>query len=179
MELEWTSKWDELSKYWGNLEPPAVPSQEDIALFMNFLEKVDPPCQNVAILGSTPALRIATSKLETISNVYCIDFSTESYEELTNKLTIDNEIFIKSNWLEMNIFFNEKPADAILGDKSIDNLPKKDWSKFFLNCNESLTNDGSLILHVGYPDNDIQTMQPIEIIKYHYNSFLKRNYCLF
>lgn len=170
MELGWSSKWDDLSIYWGGLEPPAVPSKEDVNIFINFLQKSRNSDGSTIILGSTPSLRLAVSDIDEYKNIYCIDLSEKYYEELTKKIKIPREIFIQANWLDMSRFFEKKEIYNIIGDKAIDNIPKEKWKIFFSECFNILNKDGYLILHVGYPDKEVQLMAAEDIVDLYYRS---------
>jgi hypothetical protein len=175
MELDWAAKWQKLSESWGNLEPPAIPSFEDVQNFMKLAGLNRRPVRSALVLGSTPALRLSLSHLTEIENLYCVDANLSAYQAMSGDLVIAKEIFVNENWLQMSKVIEASSIDLIFGDKAIDNLPKTTWTSFFKECKKVLHKEGALVLHVGFPDLALQTLSPEAIVRQHFRAISKKN----
>ena len=168
MELNWAANWATLSKTWSDLKPPAIPSDDDLANFVCLAKTEHLVEGTVLVLGATPSLRVAMSHIPHVRRLYCIDANAAAYRPFPPGLVVISESFVHSNWLEMSQHLASGTADIIVGDKSIDNVPKNLWDSFFSECNLMLVKNGKLILHVGFPDKRIQLMPPEQLVREHF-----------
>jgi|SRR3989338_2606198 len=103
------------SQVWGKVLPPGRPSKGDIEIYHHFASKITEQ-NKILILGSTAELRDLSTELAA-KNYIMADFSilrAEGSLELSKQAQADNEIWIKSNWLDLPL--PENSIDFIFGD---------------------------------------------------------------
>lgn len=148
-------KWTRLAEHWEEQGPPATPSTEDVYNMLTILRqylKTSRP--TIAILGCTPSLRRRLADDWPDAHVLLIDFCEKMYLATSSAMTYVHalhEQYIALDWLEMGRYLANK-VDAFIGDKSLDNVPKHQWLRFFRSAATCLRRPGILILHVGFPD---------------------------
>jgi predicted O-methyltransferase YrrM len=165
------AKWRELARNWTQAPPPASPSREDLANFAAILAK-RAPVETIGILGCTVGLRelALTDAAIGARRITCIDFTPEMIEATTTALSAfararaaELEVHVNLDWLKLSSRFAHQ-FGAIVGDKSLDNLPFETWELFFSECSGSLDATGVLILHVGLVDEAYRNFDPTECL---------------
>ena len=151
-KLKEMAKWNRLAKTWSQSAPPAVPSEEETQIFHKCLLRYKTNSAfRVVILGSTKELRrIFMDDLElTDTKVYCVDWSERMYSCNTEigHIHNPNEQFLCEDWHQFDLV--GEYADAIVGDKAIDNVPYSLWEGLFGHLHSLLRPGGGLILHLG------------------------------
>lgn len=151
-KLKELAKWNRLAETWALSAPPAIPSIEDIQIYQECLLKYKTSnsfC--VVILGSTKELRkIFLENPELVdTKVYCVDWSERMYSRNTEigHINNPNERFLCEGWQEFDLA--GEYADAIVGDKAVDNVPYPLWEGLFGHLYTILRPGGGLILHLG------------------------------
>jgi hypothetical protein len=151
-------KWTHLARHWQHQGPPATPSVQDIDNFSAFVAKyVTRPDPTIAVLGSTPALRIRIAADWPDSSIIVVDFCREMYHATSAAVpphVIDRELYLASDWLLMNMHLMQQ-IDVFVGDKSLDNVAKPDWAALFRSIRTCMKETGLLVLHIGLPDPDM------------------------
>src|SRR5262249_10904632 len=133
----------------------------DIAIFRKCLSATSP--HRVMILGCTPSLRRLVRGLSTVEQIIIVDFTPEMWAASSKILPeAGSEHFLLGDWCELPAdlgFF-----DAIVGDKILDNIHPMEWTRFLEGASAHLTDEGSLILHVGLrPEgNSTLSFDPLE-----------------
>jgi ubiquinone/menaquinone biosynthesis C-methylase UbiE len=151
-------KWEAVAHTWHEGEPPAVPSAEDLQAFSGAaLAASRGSDATLVVLGATVALRRAllTDPKLTKAQLIIVDFSREmlrvTTEFLSQNLDLSREQYVVSDWRDLPDAI-EQPVDAVMGDKSFDNLAFSDWRAVLEGCATVLRDDGILTLHVGLVD---------------------------
>jgi hypothetical protein len=142
------AKWEKMASGWSAAQPPAIPSDGDIAIFANRISQAFSKTRNykAAVLGATWRLRdLFLVNFESVP-VFCIDWSRKMYDANTRILgrVPPLETFIAASWTGYEL---GTPVGVILGDKILDNLPFAEWPAFFDCAARHLSAKGSLVLH--------------------------------
>ncbi|WSQ12384.1 hypothetical protein OG604_34055 [Streptomyces sp. NBC_01231] len=108
----------------------------------------------IAVLGSTPWLRSALAATHSNVTLCVLDISSEMYRVTSRLLPadlIETESYHEVNWLDWQKW-PDASFTAVVGDKSLDNIPFDAWCDFFDAIRRKVTVGGGLVLHVGLPD---------------------------
>lgn len=180
---------------WTNYVPPARPSCSEIALYTQYLRKLQKKKRELIrllILGSTPEFRDWGHQEG--MNVTVVDYNRENYTVLGTFLRHKRAVehFIESDWRSMHF---DNTFDVIIGDHTIGVLPEQDIPKVLRSVAQALRRGGCFItkqyLRSGkkertvetilrsykhkFPNFNIQNVTVAEIV----NSCASRNHGLF
>ena len=152
MGIEAEGKWLDFAYQWPSLEPPSTPSIQDISHLTKEISGTE-HIRRVAVLGSTPTLRMAIAQIKNVEEIICVDFSRKVFDAMSAHISqeLERERFVEANWLDISSAVGAE-LHAIVGDKSIDNVPLGSWPDLFQQFRMILKTYGLLILHVGFPN---------------------------
>ena len=155
---EQRQKWDSVAHTWHEGDPPAVPSADDLCAFTDAAVAASRGSQGtLVLLGATVALRRAllTHPRLADARLITVDFSDEMLGITTDCLALDTDLSrewrVTADWRDLAEVV-DGPVDAIMGDKSFDNLAFGDWRAVLDGCATVLQGSGLLVLHVGLVD---------------------------
>ncbi len=151
-------KWDSVAHTWHEGDPPAVPSAEDLRVFTDAAVAASRRLQGrLVLLGATVALRRALLTHPDLpdARLITVDFSDEMIRITTDFLALDTDLSrewrVTADWRDLAEVV-DGPVNAIMGDKSFDNLAFRDWRAVLDGCATVLQSSGLLVLHVGLVD---------------------------
>lgn len=163
-------KWTAVADSWHEGEPPAVPSPDDLTAFCEFVLRAGGGSRpRVVVMGATVALRraILTDPRLSHAQVTTVDFSPEMLEVTTRALAttadLSRETRVVGDWRSLRSHV-PLSADAIVADKSFDNIAFSDWPAVFRSCGAVLREHGRLVLHVGLTDASYECFNPAECL---------------
>jgi len=144
--------WKQIANTWKLLTPPWRPSRVNLRDYKEFLQKTIGGVKNpkVLILGATPEIRDLLSKFKNIE-VTLVDYNMEmilAMNELVKKDNTKNEIWVKSDWL--NVPLKEKYFDAVIGDYITTNIHAKNLNQLLKKINVLLKPNGRFISRILY-----------------------------
>ena len=160
--------WDD-NGYTRNLRIPlANPSKDDLNIYKKYL-KHEENNQKTLLLGSTPLLRSLLNELD-FKNYVVADFSfatiENSLKEL-DKLGIDldaeNEIWLKSDWLEMPL--EPKSFDYVVGDFVFTQIEPSKQPLFVKKISSLLKQNGNFIVRMCICNTAFDNVDPKKIIE--------------
>jgi SAM-dependent methyltransferase len=163
-------KWTDVAATWHEGEPPAVPSEQDLRTFCDYLATSARAPRRVVLLGATVALRRALLRDARFAEteVIVVDFSPEmlavTTDVLADECDLSRERQLVADWRELATAVRP-PVDAVIGDKSFDNLAFGDWAAVFESCATVLPDGGVLVLHVGLVDPNYAAFKPHECLE--------------
>jgi len=160
--------WDN-NGYARNLRiSPANPSSDDLKIYKKYLT-ADGGNKRVLLLGSTPLLRNLLNELG-FKNYVIADFSSAAIEnslQALNKLGInidpENEIWLKSDWLEMPL--ESESFDYIAGDMVFTQIEPNKQPFFVKELSSLLIQNGIFIGRMYLSNTDYENKKPQEIIE--------------
>jgi len=160
--------WDN-NGYTRNLRvSPANPSEDDLRLYKKYLTDGGNN-KRVLLLGSTPLLRHLLSEAG-FKNYVVADFSFTAIEnslQALNKLGIDlnpeNEIWLKSDWLEMPL--EPESYDCIMGDMVFTQIEPSKQPLFVKKISSLLKQKGNFIGRMYICNTNFDYKDPEKIIE--------------
>jgi len=163
-------------KFWKNLYPEIKPLPSAIQFWENKIKEILKKNKNpkALVLGVTPEIRdlLTKHKIKTT----CLDLNPLMIKamELLIKKKNSKEKIVKGNWLKMP--FKKDIFDFVISDCPQDNIPYKDWNKFFKNVSQVLKPNGYWLLGApifkGFKEG-INLNQFIEIYRKNPKEFIK------
>ncbi|MDP3793119.1 MAG: class I SAM-dependent methyltransferase [bacterium] len=160
--------WDNNGYAWDIRVSPVNPSEDDLRLYKKYLTAKDDE-KKALLLGSTPLLRNLLGKLG-FKDYVIADFSFVTIEkslQALNKLGIDldtdNEIWLKSEWLEMPL--EPQSYDCIIGDMVFTQIEPSKQSLFVKKLASLLKQNGSFIGRVHICNSNFYDKDPKKIIE--------------
>lgn len=159
--------WDD-NGYTRNLHISLVnPSQDDLNIYKKHL--TSETSRKILLLGSTPLLRYLLSNMG-FKNYVVADFSFTTIEnslralnELGINLEPNNEIWLKSNWLDMPL--EPESLDCIVGDMVFTQIEPSRQMRFVNKLASLLKSDGSLIVRMSICNANFDDVDPQKIIE--------------
>lgn len=164
--------WDNAVTHWDFFGSPGRPSKNDIEIYKSIIEKTSP--KKVLVLGSTPEIRDLLQDFG--CKVYCIDinkymlYGMRKYMHSTN---FDDETLVNDDWLNMP--FEDKSFDLVIGDLAIANLEYKNQEDFLKEINHVLKDDCRFITKIFFYDLDfpvgniMDEMEKFSVFEYERN----------
>lgn len=135
----------ELANQWAKWTPPDRPSEGEIKVYEEFLQRVlaKKKKAHVIVLGSTSEFRDLFSKYNLPATV--VDYAQENYYALGSlmKRKPYKETLVVKDWRTMKL---KEKYDLILGDFCINVLPKEDQNVFIKNLAHHLSKEGLCML---------------------------------
>jgi len=148
---------------------PASPSKDDLNIYKTYLTDNKQDNKKVLLLGSTPLLRNLLKELG-FRNYVIADFSfiiIENSLQTLNKLKIDlnteNEIWLKSGWLEMPL--ESESFDYIVGDMVFTQIEPNKQSLFVKKMASLLKSNGRFIGRMQICNTNSDNKDPQKIIE--------------
>jgi hypothetical protein len=131
-----------LASLWKDYKPPGRPSESEVKIFEECIKKYNP--KSALVLGSTPEFRSLLHKYNIATTV--VDYNKETYDILTKLVkNKGKEIFIANDWRKIPTTNN---YDLIVGDLSLNCLPKEDISKMITLFDKLLSKNGLVIQRI-------------------------------
>ena len=160
--------WDD-NGYTRNLRiSPANPSEDDLNIYKKYLTDGGNN-KKVLLLGSTPLLRHLLSELG-FQNYVVADFSFATIENslwALDKLGIDlnseNEIWLKTDWLEMPL--EPQSYDCVIGDMVFTQIEPGQQPLFVKKISSLLKQNGNFIVRMCMCNTDFDDVDPKKIIE--------------
>ncbi|KKR84838.1 MAG: hypothetical protein UU33_C0007G0004 [Candidatus Azambacteria bacterium GW2011_GWF1_41_10] len=160
--------WDN-NGYTRNLRiSPANPSEDDLRLYKKYLTDGGNN-KKVLLLGSTPLLRYLLSE-SGFKNYVVADFSFATIENslwALDKLGIDlnseNEIWLKTDWLEMPL--EPQSYDCVIGDMVFTQIEPGQQPLFVKKISSLLKQNGNFIVRMCTCNTDFNDVDPQKIIE--------------
>ncbi len=165
------SPWKHLASTWEKYyTPPGRPSIQDQEIYGALLEQVaETSGKNALVLGATPETRNVLHSLG--FDVTIIDINQEMIHAMNSFVNdADQDTQICGSWVSNDL--PDNTFDAVLGDFSWSNIPRKDWPEFHTTLLRVLKSSGSYIHRVHkVPDN-----WPFRDTQIIFEDFSKRTY---
>ncbi|MEK7461796.1 MAG: class I SAM-dependent methyltransferase [Patescibacteria group bacterium] len=160
--------WD-INGYSRNLHVTvANPSKNDLEIYKNHLVD-DRKDKKVLLLGSTPLLRNLLNEIGFRDYVIAdfsfstIESSLHALDKLGLNIDIENEIWLKSNWLDMPLEPNS--FDYIVGDMIFTQIEPSKQSFFITKISSLLKQDGNFIARMQICNTNFDSKNPQSIIE--------------
>ena len=160
--------WDNNGYAWNIRVSPINPSENDLNIYKKYLTG-DGNNKKVLLLGSTPLLRHLLSE-QGFKNYVVTDFSFTTIEnslraldKLGINLNTENEIWLKSNWLDMPL--EPESFDYIVGDMVFTQIEPNRQSFFIKKISSLLRPDGYFIGRIHICNSNIYDREPRKIIE--------------
>ncbi|MBD3313246.1 methyltransferase domain-containing protein [Candidatus Woesearchaeota archaeon] len=143
----YSEPWNEFAGMYSYYTSPTTPSRKDLDMIrdevMSMISEKGRP--DALILGCTAGYRKMLARHGIHAdladlNRKMLDINNESLKGISM-----DEGFIRCDWRDMNL---KKKYDIILGDFAVNNIHKKDKSRFYRNIIRHLKDDGSFITRI-------------------------------
>ena len=138
--------WNKLAKKWAVGISPSRPSQEEIAIYENYLQKAILKCNSqmkALILGATPELRDLLAKHRINATLVEINPNMARAMDELLEYSDGKEKVVIANWLNIPIQSNQ--FDLILCDQGLFHIFFEEWDNFFLEIRRLLKSSGHII----------------------------------
>lgn len=153
--------WQIPPLFWNDFTPPWRPSKDDMKNYTQTIFSLNRNCR-ILILGATPELRNLVASLGFKPVV--ADFSLSMFVEMMKYMrgvNVDNEIWVKSDWLNMPL---STGFDVILGDLVLKMVETNRQEEFLNKIKEILSPQGTFVTRVHFVDESLFDLTGDEIL---------------
>ncbi len=144
--------WQIPPLFWDDFTPPWRPSKDDVKNYTQAISDLDKNCQ-ILILGATPELRDLVASLG--FKPVIVDFSLPMLVEMmkyTKGVDVNDEIWVKSSWLNMPL---SAGFDAVLGDLVLKMIEVNRQEEFLNKVKKILSPQGTFVTRVHFVDESL------------------------